>query len=202
MASDKFKLLLSNVSQTLKEAGYKKKGNSFYSNQKNNWGIINFQKSKSSNEDTLKFTINYGVCSSVLRKVVDYNTSNEKLDVADCHWQARIGTLMPGAPDFWWTTSDKQLNQTVDEVITALKNNVLPEINKRISDKDLIEVWMSDQYPGTTELNRFRYLITLLKEANDSRLIPFINNFITSLQGKPLEKMAIAHLKEFDLYAK
>jgi hypothetical protein len=47
------------INEFLKNFGYKKSGNYFYKKNKNNWMIINIQKSK--DKKSSKFTFNMGI---------------------------------------------------------------------------------------------------------------------------------------------
>ena len=51
-----FKELLSLVATRIEEAGFHRKGSSFYLREGGNWGVVNFQKSGKSTADAILFT--------------------------------------------------------------------------------------------------------------------------------------------------
>lgn len=199
----RYKLLLVDISKGLKEIGFTKKSDTFYIYKSNKWGLINLQKSKNSSNDIVSFTINIGICSNSLRRTVDHSQIDTKPEVEKCHWNARIGSLMTGSPDFWWQLSNSStLEQAAKDVIASIKDIVLPAIDKRISDEDLIKEWMEGNYAGTTQVKRYVYLTTLLKLNNDERLPMIIEEFMSFSKGKFHEYTAKEHIKELELYKK
>lgn len=129
----------------------------------------------------------------------DYNSS-AKPEVEKCHWEARVGSFMPGSPDYWWNarTSDN-LSGITSNVIQTVQSIVMPEINKRLSDEGLINSWINDGYAGTTEIGRFKYLTTLLKtKGNFDTLNQVVETFMQQSKGKPISSRAIEHLKEIE----
>lgn len=60
-----FKELIKAVNPLFKQIGFNKKGNNFYLEAGRNYGVINFQKSRESTKDIVKFTTNFGIYSNV-----------------------------------------------------------------------------------------------------------------------------------------
>ena len=65
---NKFREFLELVTPLLKSYGFSRRGQNFYTRRDGNWGVINFQKSQSSTQDKVKFTVNLGIYSQVLAK--------------------------------------------------------------------------------------------------------------------------------------
>jgi hypothetical protein len=195
---DIFKELIKALTPVLKSMGFSKKGNSFYLEAGKNYGVVNFQKSRESTKDVIKFTINFGIYSDVLGQLQhDYNSS-AKPEVEQCHWEARVGNFMPGSPDYWWnaSTSDN-LNGITSNLMETVQSIIMPEINNRLSDEGLINSWMNDSYAGTTEIGRFKYLTTLLKaKGHFDTLNQVVETFMQQSKGKPNASRAMEHLKE------
>ncbi|MCE6987454.1 DUF4304 domain-containing protein [Dyadobacter sp. CY323] len=195
-----FKELIKALTPILKPMGFSKKENSFYLEAGKNYGVVNFQKSRESTNEVVKFTINFGIYSDVLGKLqYDYNSS-AKPEVEQCHWEARVGSFMPGSPDYWWnvSTSDN-LSGITSNVKETVQSIIVPEINKRLSDEGLINGWMNESYAGTTEIGRFKYLTTLLKsKGNFDTLNQVVETFMQQSKGKPNASRAIEHLKEIE----
>lgn len=197
---DIFKELIKALTPILKPIGFSKKGNSFYLEAGKNYGIVNFQKSRDSTKDVTKFTINFGIYSDVLGQLQYGYNNSVKPEVEQCHWEARVGSFMPGSPDYWWnvSTSDN-LSGITSNVMEAVQSIVVPEINKRLSDEGLINSWMNDSYAGTTEIGRFKYLTTLLKAKGDfDTLNQVVETFMQQSKGKPNAIRAMEHLKEIE----
>lgn len=197
---DIFKELIKELSPLLKQTGFNKKGNNFYLEAGKNYGVVNFQKSRESTKDIVKFTINFGIYSDALGRLqYDYNSS-AKPEVEQCHWEARVGSFMPGSPDYWWNVSiSDNLSGITSNVMETVQSIIVPEINKRLSDEGLINSWMNDNHAGTTEIGRFKYLTTLLKTKGDfDTLNQVVETFMQQSKGKPNASRAIEHLKEIE----
>lgn len=197
---DIFKELIKSLTPTLKSMGFSKKGNTFYLEEGKNYGIVNFQKSRESTKDVVKFTINFGIYSDVLGQLQYGYNSSTKPEVEQCHWEARVGSFMPGSPNFWWnaSTSDN-LSDIASDVMETVQSIVMPEINKRLSDEGLINNWINEGYAGTTEIGRFKYLTKLLKTKGDfDTLNQVVETFMQQSKGKPNASRAIEHLKEIE----
>lgn len=195
---DIFKELIATVTPAFKHMGFTKKGNNFYLETGKNYGIVNFQKSKESTNYVVKFTINFGVYSDVLGKLdYDYNNSVKPV-IEQCHWRARVGDFLPGSPDYWWEASElDDINNVTFIVLEIVQNNIIPELNKRLSDEKLINCWMNDTFAGTTEIGRFKYLTILLKAKGEFNILnQVIETFMQQSNGKPNASIAKEHLRE------
>ena len=197
---DIFKGLIKALTPFLKQMGFNKKGNNFYLETNKNYGVINLQKSRDCTKEVIKFTINFGVYSNILGQALDYAYNNlTKPDIWQCQWQSRVGSFMAGKPDYWWNVNAlDNFNIILFSVMEAIQNIVVPELNKRLDDEGLIINWMNGTYGGgTTEISRFEYLTTLLKEKRDfNTLNQVVKTFMQQSKGKPNASRAIEHLKE------
>lgn len=180
--------------------GFNKKGNSFYLEFNKNYGVVNFQKSRESTNDMVKFTINFGVYSNVLGRMLYGYSDSSSPAVDQCHWQSRIGDFMPGSPDYWWNINMSNILSDISvDVMDSIENIVFPQLSKRMSDEGLINSWMNENYAGTTEIGRFKYLTTLLKVKGDfNTLNQVIEAFMQKSKGKPNFERAIDHLREIE----
>src|SRR5215831_5640354 len=98
---EKYKKLLEEVWCLLKGIGYKKTGSTFRIHERENSGVINFQRSKDS-LNGIKFTINAGIFSKLLWKFF-HDELLKAPNVWNCQWHARVGFLIPQKVDTWWT---------------------------------------------------------------------------------------------------
>lgn len=193
---DVFKELFASLSPILKQAGFKKKANSYYLEVNKNHGIINFQKSRGNTKEVVSFTINFGIYSDVLGQLFDGH--NDKPEVGYCHWRERVGPFMPNpTDDYWWKVSiSDDLNKIIPNVLEVVQNSIMPEINKRMSDEGLINCWMNEYSAGTTEIGRFMYLTTLLKAKGDFNVLnQVVEAFMQKPMGKETASLAAEHLK-------
>jgi hypothetical protein len=196
-------LLLNSAGESLKKKGFVKKGSTFYLAAENNWGLVNFQKSKESKSDRIVFTINIGVLSSLLRLTLRNIEISSKPIIDDCHWKKRIGFLMSKKQDHWWVIDEAtSIDDLISEVINLLDNFAIPAIENHISDNMLESQWLIGNAEGITELQRYIYLTTLLKLNNKPNLPQVIEDLKKFSRGKAYEYSAKEHIKELESYAK
>lgn len=153
---DTYKQLLKNIHHTLKEHGYSRKAGIFYKKNEDNWGVIGFQKSRSSsNEFGIEFTINVGVYSKALAELLDPTCIKPRPLVWDLHWGQRIGYLLPYDTDKWWVIDEETSMEFLEkEIQECLLQKVIPEIDKCIINNHLLDLWVLNQLPGTGLLYR------------------------------------------------
>ena len=140
----------------MKAAGYKKLRKDAWRKQSGeNYTVINFQRSKHSTSEEVKFTINLGVKSKLLH---DFNNDHMEGVMKyppggdyDCEWRARIGSVLPEHRDKWWSIqASKDISSQVAEIERVLGERALPALEARASDQLLIE---QGQTPAQTALS-------------------------------------------------
>lgn len=191
-----YESILKKIQLILKPYGYSKSGPTFYLNKSENWGLINFQKSMESSGDHIKFTINVGTCSTMLRRVEERDVSR-KPPYTECHWSLRIGFFLPAGQDHWWSI-DERTNEDdlVMELSGIFKNRGLREIESHISDEQLEEYWKAGNCDGLTDYMRIVNL-TLLMKAKCSEGLPIVAEQLREYaRGKSFEKSINGHLNE------
>ncbi len=193
---DKYKQLLTDVEVLLKKQNFTKKGDSFYILKDNNWGLINFQKSRDNLVDSLKFTINIGISSTTLRTFFEENM-NVKPSIIDCNWQKRVGFLLPINKDIWWEiNNDTDLIKLHNEINSIILELVIPYISDKISDLNLEKNWQNGISEGLTDYQRCRNLLILMKCNKRNNLDTVIESLRNSYP-KSLQINSI--LEELDL---
>jgi hypothetical protein len=198
---DNYKSLLAIVGNILKDQGFAKKGDTFCLFKYNNWGLINFQKSKNNSAETISFTINMGVSSTTLRRTIGDGDLTAKPDIEDCHWGKRIGFLLPQKQDYWWQVDNNTSPiHLIDEITDVLNKLAIPEIENHLSDESLESEWLTGVAEGATELQRYIYLTTLLKLNNKEKLSLLVEELRAYSKGKTFEYAAREHLKELETY--
>lgn len=198
---EKYVLFISEMVAFLKGKRFSKKGNTFYIQKENNFGLIDFQKSVSSTNDNIKFTVNVGVASKVLLSAgINGMTISGKPSIPDCHWGNRIGFLMPVRKDYWWNIGIETVtDQLVADITTQIDNYAIPGIEKHISDNDLITSWLNGDSEGISDFKRYIYLTTLLKYYQDERLPKVVEDMRSFFKGTRDESNIIEHIKELGL---
>lgn len=136
----KIRAITSLLTEPLKKAGFKRHGMDFSRQFNESLQVVNVQLSKWNSRDSGKFTLNIGVHFSDIAKLIfgsDPMPANPK--EPRCLIRARVGMLMPGDGDKWWTVTAKTDEERVaEEVIAACVDCVLPWLEqfKTISNVD------------------------------------------------------------------
>jgi len=131
---------------------------------RDNCGIVEFQRSTKNSREKLLFTVNLGViCGQLLDSGPD---ELKKARIEDAHLRQRIGMLLPNRPDKWWeiteATDSKSLAHEVSELILE---KAVPYIRYHLSTESLISLWESGQSPGLTDGQRVDLLAQLKRGA-------------------------------------
>jgi hypothetical protein len=150
--------VLAAMKDSLIPLGFKKKGSHFLRQTNDLIHLVSLQASASSTTSILKVTVNLGIWVSSLE------AAGKKPDIWSCHWQQRLGHLMPINNDYWWKiASDREAELAAHEIGAALKEYGIPSLNKIMNITDLIQLWEKGQSPGLTQVLAERYLAKLQK---------------------------------------
>ena len=195
-------LLKDMVGPELKEHGFSKKGPTFYLWCKDNWGLINFQKSSSSTNESITFTVNLGVASSRLLKFFSSVKETGKPSIWDCHWRERLGILLPEHNDKWWVLYRETDLESLHNLLSRnLRELVIPEIARYIGDEQLRDLWLEGKSPGLTNVQRLLYLSVLLKALGP---LDYLGPVLEELQrisiGTPAYSMVEVYLQKLNRY--
>ncbi len=188
-----YNLLIKRLSKSLSTLGFSKKGNSFYTHDCNNVAIINIQKSKSSTNSEIIFTINYGVCSTLLMKYLWGSTTKPAITV--CQWVTRI--QQTNYQPEWWV-----INETVDVVmleqtiLDEIKTHAIPTFHNIIGDESLINAWLNGNSRGITLFERYRYLALLMTRYNVPGIEDALEKFIKEQGDTHRSRSLLADIKD------
>lgn len=198
--SELYKELIKEIGSLLKEKGFSRKGNCFYLRQRNNWGLLDFQKSRKSTADEIVFTMNLGVCSGRLLEFFSPDLLEQKPSIEVCHWHERVGFLLPERQDKWWLIrAAEPLDSLVDELKGSLVRVAIPAIEQHLSDGQLCSEWLSGKSPGLTDIQRLVNLSVLLKVSGaDSALREILKELEEKSAGKPTALMVKQHLQSLE----
>lgn len=196
---NEFKMIMDLITPYLQGKKFIRRGNSFYLQEYDNYCLLNFQKSVKSTKSVTEFTLNIGIRSKILSNFLGEELKDSKFTISDCHWTARVGSLMGTNNDFWWHIEDgDSIENAAIDIVQALKQFVIPAIEIRISDNGLLTEWLNGKYGGTSELNLYIYLTILLKAANNSELSEYIEKLITYTNKRSVNFNLLKHLERLD----
>jgi hypothetical protein len=117
------KVILDAVRSVVRPLGFKKKGRRFIRVIDNMEQMVELQRSRSSNQEALSFTLNLGVRYKPLKLGF---TDFIGLDSSTCHWVQRIGNLLPISEDFWWqVANESEAAKVAQEVADAVAGFVI-----------------------------------------------------------------------------
>jgi hypothetical protein len=153
-----FEDVLARAADKLTAHGFVQRGPVFRLVRQGNCGIIAFQRSDTSTNDRVIFTINLGiVCGELLGSG---SAAVVKANIIDAHMRQRIGQFLPDRPDKWWEASADRV-PVAQEIVELLTRVGVPYVESYITTEALIALWESGQSPGLTEVQRGRYLAIL-----------------------------------------
>jgi len=146
--------------------------------------------------DQKSFTINLGIASKRIGSYYGDAPDSPPPSYA-CHWETRIGSLMPDNRDKWWTLSDEPSYCTVEiEVQKAVAELAIPLVKPHSTEQGLFELWVS-KMPGYFEYPTLKYKSILLAEQGKFDALPEILLRIREIcRGKSAESGAEKHIAE------
>jgi hypothetical protein len=148
-AQDTFKAMLRDlVAPELRSLGFKGSGQNFSLPNDSHWALLGFQKSDFSHRDEISFTINLtvvrrdewerGHAKAWPSRPVRPPGANWGLspmleaDFGGAYWHERIGSLMPGGRDRWWTVADDEDTRDLAAVVVAeIDEFAIPAMRER-----------------------------------------------------------------------
>jgi hypothetical protein len=170
MIEQSIKVIMAVLSDTLSNFGFRKRGRYYFVNNKDDvMLLIELQKSRSSSDFTLVFTINLGVYSRTLAKAL--GSEMTKPETCDCHWTERLGFLLPGRDDKWWHVANIEEAEIIaKEICSWLVRAGLPTLSTVDSTGKLKDLWLRGKCPGLTDFQREEYLTALqMREKNQAQ---------------------------------
>jgi hypothetical protein len=142
-AQETFKRMMKEeVAPSLRRLGLRGSGQTFALPSETHWALIGFQRSFLSSADELSFTINLTVVSKRAWEKAregDSSIGGERPAPNGTHrppvWWYRIGSLLPGGGDHWWSlTGGAATESLASEVVAAIRDHALPEMILQIAE--------------------------------------------------------------------
>ncbi len=186
--------LLRELRPALAEQGFRRKSQNFIAESAECWGVINFQKSLYSSTGQKKFTVNLAIASKRVLRFYGEPSDRAPRYYA-CHWDIRIGQLIPGNLDRWWTLSDEQsFDAVAPEIMDFILRLAVPIIRDHLSEAGLLKLWGSKN-PGRFEYPTLKHKAILLCERGEFDMLPHIFDRIREIcRGGAAEAGAEEHI--------
>jgi hypothetical protein len=110
------------------------------------WSVLNFQRSRQSTAEEVRFTVNVGVASERLRRSTHEWREGSPPAEADCALRRRIGFLLPDRPpaDYWWIVdADTDLDRLSADLTGYLLGAGIPFLRTFPTDEALRDHWVA-----------------------------------------------------------
>jgi len=150
------------ASSVLKQRGFRRSGSKFTRTGADVVSLIEFQRSRGSTAVYLTFVINYGVAVLSLAHAEGVDTA--KLWWTQCHWRARVSGK-DGHEAWWPVRDDDDPNQLMARLTHLVEQEVLPALENKQREADLVTLWRTGKSPGLVEAQRLLCLAQLLHRA-------------------------------------
>lgn len=155
-------LLKDHVAPFLKADGFLRGGQCFLREGPESWAIIHFQQSSKSNSTKILFTVDFGVASKRVCEFFGIQVEQKK-SIDTCQWRQRLGMLLPGGVDRWWSIdAETDIATLGSDLVCILRDCGIPVIESLSEDAALRDIWMSGVSPGLTRAQRLMNLLVLL----------------------------------------
>lgn len=194
------RLLRTAVTPLLRKVGFRKVGLYYFRQRSGNWELVQFQKSWSNTVDETRFTVNCGIVSTRLARFLLGADLKMPTPEYNWHYSQRLGFLMAGGQDKWWTIDasvpKESLGSEVSELIIDL---AIPTLDAHASDEELRDLWLSGESPGLTDVQRLMYLAVLLRDLSPREQYSSILSELEALTRKrPIGVMVSEHLHQLN----
>lgn len=128
------------LSPRLRALGFKGSGGAYEWPSESHWAIVGVQASQFSSAAGVKFTLNYQVVrrdawDEARRDRTYLGVRPKPNSIAGSFvWHARIGKLMAGGENKWWSLSPSTDAEAIAaEVAAAVENYVVPSIQRELA---------------------------------------------------------------------
>ena len=132
-----FRRLLKDLRPTMGERGFRRNSQNFVIESSECWGVVNFQKSLYSSTQQKRFTVNVAIAAK--RVLRFYGEPEDKSPLYyKCHWEVRLGQLIPGSSDRWWTLSDEaSYSPVLIDVKELIVDYAIPTVADHLTEERL-----------------------------------------------------------------
>src|SRR5579884_4217146 len=132
------KIIVEAMAERLKPLGFRKNKLAFVRDNGDTLSVVALQKSDVSNANFIRATINIGVYSKVL--AAKLGDPPKTTSPWSCHYQQRIGMLLPIREDSWWEVTSLSQAETVgNDIAQCIVQFGLPKLD-RMSSTAALEI--------------------------------------------------------------
>lgn len=207
-ANDVVRKVAAHLQRSLKAAGfaYDSKRRAFYRDATagyrdaadRNVVMFDLQPNKWSTASEVQVTINYGVRSTRVARVLDTDQLGVPA-VSECHWRDRI-TGEDGRERWLTISADDEPEVRAAEWLAIISEQVIPELEKHATDESLRDVWMTGRGSGLTQSQRLLYLVLMLRDLGpQERLTPVVEELWALAAGTTREGVVSRQLARLGL---
>jgi hypothetical protein len=139
------RIINNGLAKCLKSEEYVKKTRTFYLRKPAVIKIVNVQASMGNMGDQGKFTLNLGLYSPEIAKLLEGKVGAEFPKEYDCSLRQRIGSLMPAKTDHWWTLPGDE-TALAQEIVYAWQEYGKPWIDGFDDTESIIQGLISGKY--------------------------------------------------------
>lgn len=180
------------VAGSLKAHGFERRGLKFVKACEGIVSLVELQPSRASAPEQLLFVINFGVVVRAL-----FAGDNLKPDYGGCHWGGRVSGK-DGAEIWWPVRADDDVQPLAAHVTSLMDQEVLPALNAKQREEDLIVLWKTGQSPFLVDSQRLLYLGTLLHRAGRRDEFEQTKAELERKATTPFSLRALQKLQELD----
>ena len=156
-------MVIGSIARALESRDFERRGRSLKIVSDRMAGIIEFQRSDTSSDDRIIFTINVGVvCGDLLDSE---RTDIGRSSIVDAHLRTRLGALLDTPNDMWWELNAiSEADALTTELLELLVSKAVPFLERHMNEQALVALWESGRSPGLTAVQRARFLSELKSE--------------------------------------
>lgn len=196
------------IQPSMKERGFRRKGNSFGKWVENQFLVVNFQTVPEwiqKDPSEYPFTVNLGVFARKLHTFFPYKAVPDFPAESQCHWRERLGgpTLERGDPwRGWWGLREAvQFESLANEILGLLATEGLPLLEQLSTEGGLRDHWLQRYTSGTgSDFIGFQYAsILLMRNGPTSDLHRVIDEARSKWRGTEWEATLDDHIQKLGL---
>jgi hypothetical protein len=179
---------VSELAMALKPLGFRRRGFKLVRTGDEVVSLIEFQPSQQKTTQALTYVVNYGVVVPSLFLGGDLR----RPEYTQCHWGGRVSGR--DGKEAWWPVRE---NDVLEQVTARLKDvvdrDVLPALEGKQREADLIALWKAGRGPLLVEAQRLQFLAQLLHRAGRQHELAEVR---AELERKAVNPFAIRALEK------
>ena len=163
--AENFGSLVKSVFEDAPKYGYKKSGQRIKKIAYGNASIVEFQKSRDSTRDCIKFTLNLAIVCGEMLKIdglkYPFGTTLQNAKAVDGHLDLRIGQIINNRDTWWEINRYTDMVNLKSEIYHVIYQIGVPYIENYLKNEDLLNLWISNGFHGLMIGQRDRYIQAL-----------------------------------------